>query len=66
MSECKPLLYGSMMKCNTRVRGIAYVALGGTFCLTLYYAVIASWAWIYFFLSFETDFKWENQEVGPD
>jgi SNF family Na+-dependent transporter len=33
-----------MMKANSRARGVAYVAMGGTFCLTLYYAVIASWA----------------------
>ena len=29
------------MKANPRARGVAYVALGGCFCLTLYYAVIA-------------------------
>ena len=34
--------------------------MAGTFMLTLYYAVIAARAWIYFFLSFEKTFQWEK------
>jgi|TARA_B110000240_G_scaffold32151_1_gene34564 SNF family Na+-dependent transporter len=53
-------IYGCMMKADSRARGIAYVAMAGTFMLTLYYAVIAAWAWIYFFLCFEKTFQWEK------